>query len=197
MKYPFFIALLASSPVFADCPVAADLVGGVRVIEDDGTIVTFVAQGDGLVLQEIIFALDNGIIYRTMLAHGTSVVSSMDTQNGAVIDETQMDTSYPVAPADLPVPTPLSSHTFETTVVDSIGQYSATQTQSWGAMQSLAIGDCTYDMFLGKVNYTSDYYVVTEKLHYLPALELALLYSRKTDDQPEYFYTASYIETMQ
>ena len=195
MKPHLLIALMLGTPALAECPTAADLSGGVRVTEDDGTTNTFTLIGDGVVQNDGL--APDGYAYRNLLAKGTHLIGLSDTQNGQDIPDTVRRMQYPVAASDLPVPTPSSRASYDTTVSANGGSYPEEQVQAWGTMTTLTIGECTYDMIPGKVVYTNDSYVVNEGLHYLPALELALLYSYQIEGDPADIYTPVRIEALQ
>lgn len=195
MKILLAVSLLAASPALADCPVAADLATGVRVTETDGTVNLFTAIGDGTVVND--GTAPDGYTYRNILAQGTHLVELGDTSNGAFMPDTHRVVTYPTPRANMPAPTTTTSYEFDTTIATSTGEYAEVQTQRWGAQSSLTIGDCTYDMIPAKINYTNADYVVLEGLHYLPALELALLHSYQIQGEPASIYTAAKIETVQ
>ena len=148
MKTPILLALLAASPTWADCPLAADLTTGIRVTEDTGTLNTFVAIGGSVVQQD--GATTDNYNFRNMLAQGTHLLSLSDAENGEPIADTLISTAYSIAPNDMPRPQPSMTQTYDTTVTTSDGSYSETQTQSWGQTTTLTIGDCTYDMRGGR-----------------------------------------------
>ena len=64
-------------------------------------------------------------------------------------------------------------------------------------MTTLTIGPCTYDMIPGKITYINSDYTSFEGLHYLPALQLALLHTYREQDQETSTYTASDIKVVQ
>jgi len=195
MKSLMILTLCAASPALADCPVAADLAGGVRVTETTGTINLFTAQPNGRVQND--GTAVNGYLYRNLLVQGTHLAELGDTDGRDYLPDTRRTVTYPRPDAQMPVPTPNTTATYETTITTSGGSYPETQDQSWGAMTTLTIGDCSYDMIPGKITYTNTDYVVFEGLHYLPALELALLHSYQIEGSAPDIYDAATIEAVQ
>lgn len=195
MKPLIILTLMAATPALAECPVAADLETGVRVTESDGTINLFTAVGDGVVQND--GTAPSGYTYRNLLAQGTHLVELGDTENGSYADGTRRTVIYPISRADMPVPTPNSRNEYETTIRAAGGDYPESQTQMWGAMTTLDIGECSYDMIPGKLTYTNSSFVVLEGLYYLPALELGLLHSYQIQGESADNYVASKIEAVQ
>lgn len=195
MKFLTLIPLLTAAPAFADCPVAADLAGGIRVTETDGTINLFTAQGNGVVQND--GTAPDGYTYRNVLAQGTHLVELGDTENGQYVNDSRRIITYPMERTVMPLPTPNSRWDVATTVA-AMGNdgYPEQQVQGWGAPATLTIGECTYDMIPGKVTYTNSDFVVFEGLHYLPALGLALLHSYQIQGDPADTYTAAKIEAV-
>ena len=195
MKPLIILTLLAASPALADCPVAADLQNGVRVTETTGTTNLFTAQANGRVQND--GATPDGYLYRNVLVQGTHLAELGDTDGSDYLPGTRRTVTYPVADSAMPLPQPNTSATYETTIATSSGSYPETQDQRWGAMTTLPIGECTYDMVPGKITYTNSDYVVFEGLHYLPALQLALLHSYQIQGDAPDVYEAALIEAVQ
>ena len=195
MKFLALLPLLAATPVFAECPVAADLDSGIRVIETDGTVNLFVNIGDGVVQNDGV--APDGYRFRNILAQGTHLVELGDVDDGSYILGTQQSVSYGVPRGSLPIPTANSTWSVETVVtLDDGGSYPETQSQRWGAPTTLSIGDCTYDMIPAKLTYINSDYEVYEGLHYLPALGLALLNTYQIKGDVPSVYTAARIEAV-
>ncbi|MCF2905421.1 hypothetical protein L0666_10505 [Octadecabacter sp. CECT 8868] len=195
MKYSLIVTLLAAAPALADCPVAADLETGIRVTESDGTTNTFRLIDDGIVQNDGVAT--DGYTYRNLLAQGTHLIGLSDTENGNDIPDTVRTMTYAFAPAGMPIPEASSSRSYQTTVTSPTSVYPETQTQAWGAMTTLTIGDCTYDMIPGKLTYTNTDYVVYEGLYYLPDVGLGLLHSYQIQGDPVDRYQAIKIEALQ
>jgi len=188
------LTLFAATPVLADCPVAADLAGGVRMVETNGTVNLFTAQADGRVQNDGV--APGGYMYRNVLVKGTHLAELGDTDGVNYLPDTRRTVTYPQMDAGMPVPTPNTSARYETTITTTSGSYPETQTQSWGAQTTLTIGACTYDMIPGKITYTNSDFVVFEGLHYLPELSLALLYSYQIEGDRADIYEAATIEAV-
>lgn len=195
MKLLSLLTLLTASPVLADCPVAADLATGVRVTETDGTVNLFTAIGDGVVQND--GTAGGGYTYRNVLAQGTHLVELGDTEQGDYIPDTLRRISYPQTRENMPIPQANSRSEYPTSITSASGSYSEHQTQTWGTLTTLVIGDCTYDMIPGKLVYTNSDYTVFEGLHYLPALELALLHRFQIQGDPASDYIAARIEAVE
>ncbi len=196
MKSMLFIPLLAASSAMADCPVAGDLATGLRVTETNGTVNVFTDIGDDRISSDSLSARGN--TYRNVLVHGTHLIELGDTIDGEWDPDNHRIVSYNMPTTDMPMPTPQSTWSFETTIASpGLSGYPETQTQRWGALTTLTIGACTYDMIPGKVTYTNESYTVFEGLHYLPALQLALLFTYQEQGQPVDTYTAATIEAVQ
>ncbi|MEL6958394.1 MAG: hypothetical protein AAGL89_05510 [Pseudomonadota bacterium] len=194
MKPIYLLACLAAGPALANCPTAADLDGGVRVTEDDGTINLFTRQADGFVRNDGTATF--GYTYRNILAQGTHLIELGDTENGEYIAGTIRTVEFPGGNAALPVPSPNTSVEYETTVDTGTSVYPETQTQVWGAQTTLQIGDCTYDMIPGDLTYVNDSFTVFEGIYYLPEVGLGLLHTYQIEGEAPSRYTASLIEAV-
>ena len=188
------IAIFAATPVLAVCPDVTDLANGIRVTETDGAVNIFFTIEDGLAQND--GTASGGYTYRNILAHGTHLIELGDTENGAYITGTRRVVDYAMSTYQMPIPSPSSKWDVDT-IVDNGGEYAERQTQSWGSMATIQIGDCTYDMIPGKLSYTNRNATVFEGLHYLPALEISLLHSYQTQGEPASIYTAAKIEAVQ
>jgi len=194
MRSILLLTCLAASPAFAQCPTEADLTGGILITEMDGTTNQFTGQGNGIVQND--GRAPDGFTYRNRLAQGTHLIELGDTDGRNYINDSRIEVSYPQAAARLPIPTASSRWNVETVVSDSNGRYPESQTQSWGAMTTLTIGNCSYDMIPGKVSYTNADYVVFEGLYYLPELKFAFLNTYQIKGEDPSVYTPMRIEAV-
>ncbi|MDA9207329.1 hypothetical protein N9O61_00445 [Octadecabacter sp.] len=188
------IALFTASPVLAECPTASDLANGVQIVEADGTVNLFTALGNGIVKND--GTAPDGYTYRNVLAQGTHLIELGDTENGAYISGSLRVVDYQMQPDQMPIPAPNTTWVVDT-IVDNGSEYDERQTQSWGAITTLSIGECSYEMIPGKVSYINSDYTVFEGLHYLPGLELGILHSYQIQGEPPSHYVATSIEAVQ
>lgn len=196
MKSVLLIPLLAATTAVADCPVAGDIATGIRVTESGGTVNLFTDAGADRVNSDSV--TEYGKTYRNVLVHGTHLIELGDTVDGVWQMESLHIVTYNMPTRDMPIPAPLTTWTVETSIATpGLSGYPETQTQRWGALTTLKIGNCTYDMIPGKITYTNEDFVVFEGLHYLPALELAFLHSYQQQGEDGDTYTAISIEVVQ
>lgn len=186
---PFvLIPLLFAAPVWADCPVGSDLETGIIFTSEIGEREVFTAQANGVVQQDI--AGQSNTTYRTLLGQGVHVIQFSDLTDGTLNFDSIVNTAYPVNASDLPIPEPGARFDFDTTVNAYGDFYAETQTQRWGNPISYTTGSCTFTALPGKIQYTSDGFIITEDVLYLPDLGLSLLvgYQDSESDKEIYRY---------
>lgn len=186
MRLVLCFATLIASPAFAQCPTGADLDRGIVFTSDLGDVETYTQQPNGIV--QIDALSDDGIIYRTLLGQGVHVLQLSDLEDGAVLPDSIVSTSYPMAANALPVPKPRDTWTVET-MINAYGDiYAETQTQTYGTLTTYKVGDCTYDAVPAKFRYDSDGFTILEDIIYFPTLGLSLLVGYQDTDNPREAY---------
>jgi len=193
MKPFLVLTLLAATPAWAECPTGKDLATGIRVTETDGTFHVYRDIGKSIVQVDINYGDD--LTSRNLLAQGNHVLQLADTDNRAIVPGTVVNTAYPSAAAELPIPTANLTWTIDTTVKAYGDIYAETQTHTWGDTFNLTIAECSFDAIEGELIYNSDGYIVTEGVYYIPALGIGLLYAYAGTDLEREVYTFTGIAT--
>ena len=183
------VALLAliASPAWADCPVSADLAGGIRMEQSDGVVEVYRQFKPDIV--EVISDFQDGYISRTLLGRGVYVLELSDIVSGNIDPDSRSTFAFPVATAELPLPAAGATWDVQTAARDSYDIWSETISITWGDLTKVNYGACSYDMIPGTFAYRSDTYDHNEVIHYLPELGLGVLYSYVDDDMdaPDFF----------
>lgn len=183
MKQLFAVVALTivACPAFAQqtCPTAADLERGIRISFEDGGTEVYRNGAPGV--QEVTGTEPDGAGFRMEIAQGTHLLLWEGTNNGIADPTSLLTYDYNgVAPENLPAPRPGKSFQTPVTATDSSGPRDEPQTQTYGAVSSISIGDCTFDMIEVTIAYaTSDNYV--EMLRYLPDLGIGYLLWNESD----------------
>ena len=181
---------LVAFPVFATCPTGADLATGIVFEDQDGNVETFRAAANATVQMDGVGS--DGYTYRSILGKGVHVVQLSDTENGSILPDSIINTSYPMNVASLPVPTASSQWSVKT-VINAFGDiYEEVQTQRWGGEIDFVVGACSFRGIPGKVRYSSDGFQIDEEIMFLPDLGMSLLMSY--DDSESDKDTFVYIE---
>lgn len=176
------------------CPTAADLAGGVRITDADGSVDTYTDGGNSTIQQVIDFG--DGGVARNTLAQGVYVLRLSVEEDGVLDLGSVLATTYDRAPAALPRPTANLKMRLRTTVTDQEGSYKEQQDHQWGESEPFAIGTCSYDSIPGTVRYVSEFDTIVETQRYLPAMEIAILTSYTFGDDPAEIYSPVAIEAV-
>ena len=163
------LAMLSASGALAQCPVAEDLEGGIRVDFADGYYEVYRAASPGVV--ELVGGNVEGMYYRMQLGHGQYLLSHVDVLEGGA-EDTANATSYDygLPPARMPQPAPGGRWD----VVPSVsfadaGPVPEAQSAVFGPLQQVTIGTCHYEGFEVITAFdTPEAYL--EGAVYLPAL---------------------------
>ena len=165
-------ALSTAASAQSACPTAADLPAGIAVTDVDGAVETFYAMSPGVVRSE--YRGPEGDGSQTLLGQGIYWLQYISVEGSQLIYETKATNSYPMKPADLPLPTPGGAWNSQYAGLSETGYISkGVQASEFGDLTSLTLGSCAYDMIPVSINYLSEGY--TEMVHYLPALGIGLL----------------------
>lgn len=175
-------ALLAG-PALADCPVAADLASGIRLISEDGTREVYLQQGPGVV--EMTGTYPDGYTSRTLLGQGIYVLELVDLIDGQADLSTRLTFAFPMQPGEIPIPAAGDVWQVKTAMWDGYESIAETISARWGSLARVTYGDCSYDMIAGTLSYSSADYSHQEVIHYLPQLGFGALYSYDDADLPE------------
>lgn len=187
MKHLACVVTIVASPALADCPTGADLANGITFVTDRDETDTFTELGRGVV--QIENHLDDGIVFRTLLAQGVHVLQLSDVENGRVVPDSILNTAYPLPAVELPVPEPLSQWSVDTTINAYGDIYRETQTQVWGQTMTYVVGECAFTGIPGKIKYESDGLTIDEEVMFLPDLGLSLLLSYDDNEFPQETYS--------
>lgn len=192
MKALILLPLLTATPALADCATGADLSTGIRMIEGDGTTYILTAQSNGVVRQDAFYS--DGYVSRNLLGHGVHVLQLADVEDGAMVPDSILNTAYPMAVADMFVPTSSSNWSAETTI-NAFGYiYAETQSQTWGEAFDMTLGDCTYTALPGKIKYASDGLTIDEGVYYFPDLGVSFLHAYDDNESDPDQFTLLTIE---
>lgn len=174
---------LAPLGVRADCPTAADLDQGIIFKSDVKYAELFRKLPSGII--ETINSEDGKPTSRTLIAKGVYLLELIELENTNPLPSTRTTYAFPDAAADLPDPQP--NQTFETTVAvwDRGEIRSEQQIYTSGALTSVTLGDCTYEMFPVTVTYVDGDRSDKDMLHYLPALKVAYLAATTYDNSTD------------
>ena len=174
---------LFAVPALAECPTGADLRTGITFVDDYGNVETFRAGANGTVRMDGMEP--DGYTYGSILGKGVHIVQLFDTENGAIIRDSMINTSYPVPVSSLPVPGANQSWTVET-VINSYGDiYAEEQSQRWGAEMTFTVGTCSFRGIPGKIRYVSEGFRIDEEIMFLPDLGMSLLLSYDDTEGPK------------
>lgn len=192
---PLLLCFLAT-PALAVCPVPGDRATGIRATLSDGSYEDYRDLRPGLV--ELIGNYADGYVARNLLGQGIYVVELSDLEDGKIVPDTRTTYTYPVDLTALPIPEPGTRWVGETGGRDYDGFFAETQSHSWGALTRATYGTCSYDLLVGRFDYSGDGYSYKEEIHYLPELGIGLLasYADDSEDGPE-VYTYVSIEKLQ
>ncbi len=163
------ITMLCAAPVLAqtDCPTRDAMERGVRLTFPDGLAEIYRDGGDSLVTVD-------APTYRMELGQGTHLLTYEDIIDGVPQESSQTTYDYGMAQTELRVPAPGKRWSVPVKVTDSSGIRDEAQMQAYGDLETVTIGDCTYDMIEVVIAYDrEDMYM--ESLHYLPEFSLTYL----------------------
>lgn len=187
------LAALASSPVWADCPVSmADTAAGVYVAFDD-TVVRYDRSPDGR-MEELEFGFEDapGLVYTSL--HGIWLLSSVDLIGGFAQEETREEFSY-----DRPLPptvTPNSEFQVTSTVRPADGDaFTEALSLRTGPVGTTQIGTCTLDVIEARLDIVTGNERSTSIFQYFPALGFAVFVGFEEPGQQPESYPATRIST--
>lgn len=194
MRHPL-IATLALIPAaaLAECPVADDLVTGIRLVDEDATE-TFARDSDLSV--SALYEDGSNPPNQSLLVHGIYVVENMDLdENGTPVPGTRVVYGYPLTAPDIPLPTPGGS--WSTTVTRLGDGTLATEQEfyTFGQMTRITIGACSYDALPITARFPDEGENRYDVLNYLPALGFAYL-AEYHDAQFDDIYSYTRIEAV-
>ncbi len=183
-----------ATPAFADCPTAVDLPTGVKATLSDGSTEEYRTVRTGLV--ELIARYDDGYDARNLLGQGVYVIELADLEDGQIVPESRITSSYPMSADAMPLPQPGARWSVAVGMRNADGFFKEKQTHSWGEITQVSYQGCTYDMIPGEFLYTGDGYSYREDIHYLPELGVGLLVSYADGDDPPEIFTYDAFEIM-
>jgi len=149
----------------ADCPTAADLAGGIRLIREDGTGEVFSTEHEGIVKVERTGPATSAT---TWLALGLYPVEWENATQGYVTAD------YGVALADMRLPEPGATWSPQETITIAEAEISAQPLYRFGDEVAVAIGDCTYQAIPVELSF-ADNPDARDTLAFLPELGFAYL----------------------
>ena len=165
--------ILCPAVAMAECPTGTDLDAGIAMRDSDGYAYVFRRQSDDVVVQQ--GTGPDGYQFRNLLGQGSHVLQLADWENGAIVTDSIINYSYPMPPAEMPVPAPGLTWQVQTTI-NSYGEfYTEAQSQVWGQPGSLIIGSCSYEVIPGQITYKSELDTIREQISFLPDLGIGLL----------------------
>lgn len=163
------------------CPGPADRTKPIRIVFADDTVEVYRRQSGPVTRIE---GFDGATLtYTIEVVHGTHMLSYEAIVDGVPDRASRIDYDYGLELSAMQVPSPGGRWQVNAVFTDMDGSYPEAQAQAYGLLRTVQIGACTYDAFDVYIAYDSaDAYM--ETLIYLPALELAYLYSSQTADDP-------------
>jgi hypothetical protein len=161
------------------CPVAADLMRGIRVDFQDGSYEVYRQTDPGMI--HVTRTNGDGSVYEMDLAQGAHLVLFQDLENGQPIEGSITRTDYGIPASDLPAPMPGGRWQAETTVTDSVGTRSETQMHAYDGITLLQIGACTYDAIGMLIGFQSDDNYL-EFVQFFPELGISYLEWNESDN---------------
>ena len=158
----------ASVPNAADCPVAADLAGGIRLTSDLNETETIRLEEDGSFIVRFEDAEGFGVVMR--LVRGLYLTRSWPIDEGQVDFWPSMIVNFPVSDAEMPDPVPGEGWDVDVRLGGSdFADEGEEQSYSFGEPDRIAFGDCIYDyipvtaVYIGAGDPFQDvYYYLTE-----------------------------------
>ncbi|UYV35889.1 hypothetical protein N4R57_12575 [Rhodobacteraceae bacterium D3-12] len=176
-------AALAPLGAWAECPTATDLEKGIVFKSDVKYAELFRILPSGMI--QTINSANGKATSRTLIAKGVYLLELIDLENNKPIPSTRTTYAFPGAPADLPDPKPNAKFELTVAVWDRGDIRKEQQIYAGGALNSVTIGACTYDMFPINVTYIDGYNTDKHLLHYLPALKVAYLAATTYDNSTD------------
>jgi len=167
------LAICFAAPATADCLTASDMTGGISVTLDNGAIEVYRRDMNDPALVTVDGSGESGPAYRLVLVRGILVVlfETVDESAGAMNVSTSY--SYPLAPADVPVPVAGALWQISALRNDSEGETPEDQIHQAGDLTPITIGECTYAAIPVTVAYGATY---VEEITYLPDLGFGFLH---------------------
>ncbi|MCR8550353.1 hypothetical protein M4578_21230 [Salipiger sp. P9] len=193
MENPFalFCALLAlPSGALADCPSSADLDRGIRFHIEGGDTEVFRRYGPDVIAS--VYS-SGGEDTRVLLGRGMYVLEVADMSQGAPVAESATVYAFPMAPSEMPLPSPEAGWTVNVAVKEAQGLDQELQIYSFGPLSEVSFGECVYTMIPVIQSYRPDPFEVVDFVNWLPELGLSYLV-RSTDVDGEDRYVYSGIE---
>ena len=179
-----FIALLtvlqtAPMALAAECPTRDTLATGIRFTLASGETETFRTTAEGLV--ESLFEGPEQPANRVLLGRGVYLLELIGVDSGIPDPDSRTTYSYPVKPAEMPLPEPGGRWSVTAAVLDMGELRSETQVYEFGPAATAGFGACSYEMIPVTITYPGDDSSNTDLLHYFPALGLSYLAESKYD----------------
>lgn len=166
-----FITLLPFAAA-GDCPVAADLDGGIAFTGAQGEREVFIRADDDTVTAA--YTSGNGFASEALLAHGVFLIDFRDRIGTEY--ETRMSYEFPMAIKEMSLPRAGTDWDITVSVSDGDNNVFERQVYRYGALEEHRYGACAYEV----IPFTAEYSTapeVVETYHYLPALGLSYLFS--------------------
>ncbi|WP_172293644.1 hypothetical protein [Pseudoruegeria sp. HB172150] len=196
MRHLLIVGLaLAPLPALADCPVAADLAGGVRLISTAGAAETFTLQNDGTI--EVFFFYAPGMGSRYHLAKGTYLLDHENIVSGEIVENSTAVYKYPVSTEQLPDPAPGAVWEGQIAVHGDAPRASESQSYAFGETRELDIAGCAYVSLPVIATFRNTEISFQNVYEYLPELGFAYLASSGAIGQdPDYTVEIKLIEAV-
>ncbi|MBY6004209.1 hypothetical protein KUV62_09835 [Salipiger bermudensis] len=164
------LALPTAAP--AVCPTARDLDTGILFRTLDGDTELFRRVSDNVVQSVYTSGSEES---RVLLGQGLYVLDNVALVDGEVLPDTQVQFSYPVPVAEMPLPQPEGGWSVDVTVEEAGYSEPEEQTYAFGPMTEIGVGNCTFDMIPVIQTYSPDPYEVTDYVNWLPELGVSYL----------------------
>lgn len=185
------LSLILAQPALAEeCPTRADLAQtGIRFDIEGGEWEVFRAFGDGVV-SSLYHGADTGEPLRVLLGQGVYLLETADLKGGTPDPATRYTYSYPMPPAEMPLPTPGGRFAVSAAVMGDGDLRREDQAYTFGPEIQATFGTCSYRAMEITITYDGDD-STRDTLLYLPDLGISYLSgSVYPDGRDSYTYLA-------
>lgn len=181
-------SLALAAPVFADCPVAADLDKGIRFTVDGVDTEEYRRTGPAVV--EALYIAEDGTTSRSLLGQGIYLIELVDMIDGAPDLDSRTTYAFPGRAEDLALPEPGTQVVYDL-LVNNFGDFNQErQIYDFGQGAVLNFGACEYQMIPIEIRYEPDESGAVDLLYYLPELGFAYYAgSDYAEGSDRYMYT--------
>ncbi|MEM7440767.1 MAG: hypothetical protein AAF393_14295 [Pseudomonadota bacterium] len=175
--------LLTTSTGWANCPTKEDMKSGIRFDVDENEYEIFRTVSNHVI--EAKFHLEDGTIFRNLLGQGIYLLEVVDIENDSPVPSSRSTYTFPLAPVDLPLPTPGATWKTGVAILAPDGFDAEEQIYTFGEWTETNFGACTYKSMPISITYATQEEDLGTKdtLNWLP--DLGISYLMATHDGSE------------